>query len=341
MAAVDDIRSSIVLRVVVNLLEKGDVQGAVAAMNLDHDAFAKFELAIVNAYNGGGQAFVANLPKMSDPSGNRVVWHFGVRNTPGEAELRRHSAAFVTAATEDIKQAIGESMAEGLAKGQNPTQTALQVIGKVNRVTGKREGGILGLTSQQSDYVDNPRYRLNPDVEPPGARQQLESGDPAMMKAYLKRGRRDKRFDKTILKAIKDGKPLPKEFIDRVVGRYSDGLLKLRGEAVGLNETMNALAKSRHDAMQQQIDAGKAESQDVTKVWHHPAEEHPRLQHIAMDGKSVGFEEQFQMPDGTLMRYPHDPDAPAKHTIFCRCRTEYRFNAIDALIRKRRLAGVQ
>lgn len=52
--AIDDIRSNIVLRRVVESLERGDVKDAIAAMNLDEAAFRPLEEAIRQAYNGGG-----------------------------------------------------------------------------------------------------------------------------------------------------------------------------------------------------------------------------------------------------------------------------------------------
>jgi hypothetical protein len=44
--AIDDIRSNIVLRRVVESLERGDVKDAIAAMNLDEAAFRPLEEAI-------------------------------------------------------------------------------------------------------------------------------------------------------------------------------------------------------------------------------------------------------------------------------------------------------
>lgn len=87
LTAVDDIRSAIVLRVVVERLERGDVAGAIEAMHLDVDAFARLELAIVEAYNAGGAATVENLPRVTDPQGNHVVLRFGIRNPEAEAWL--------------------------------------------------------------------------------------------------------------------------------------------------------------------------------------------------------------------------------------------------------------
>lgn len=321
--AIAEIRDGVVLKVIVERLERGDIDGALAALNLETAAFARLELALAEVYNSGGMAFVQNLPKIMDPEGNRAVFHFAVRNTPGEAELRSHSANFVTRTTDETREAIRSTLTDGLAQGQNPTRTALQVVGRKNKVTGRREGSIIGLSSPQERYVAS-------------ARAELSSGDPKAISNYLTRERRDRIFDRTVRKALAEEKPIPAAMVDKIAGRYSDRLLKLRGDAIGLNETVNALGKSRNDAIVQQIMAGKVDAQDVTKIWHHSAQEHPRLQHVAMNGKSVAFGDQFALPDGTMMAHPHDPNAPAKHTIFCKCFCEYRIDYIGALVRKRK-----
>jgi hypothetical protein len=306
LAAVDDIRSAIVLRVVVERLEKGDVAGAIEAMHLDVDAFARLELAIVEAYNAGGAATVDNLPRVADPQGNRVVFRFGVRNPEAEAWLRDHSSTLVTRIIDDQREAIRTALTEGLAQGQNPRQTALGVVGRVSRTSNRREGGVIGLTAAQGQYVAR-------------ARQELLSGEPDQLQRYLERGRRDKRFDRTILASIRNGKPIPRETVDRIVGRYADRLLELRGSMLAQNETADALAKSREDAIRQQIRAGKIAAVDVKKVWRHTPQEHPRHHHRAMNGKSVGLDEQFELPNGVRMSYPHAPDAPMSEKGGCKC----------------------
>ncbi|WP_127524587.1 head morphogenesis protein [Mesorhizobium sp. Z1-4] len=321
--AVADIRDSITLRVIVERLERGDVEGAIRAMNLEPEAFARLERVIAEAYYDGGQATVGNLPLVRDPDGSRIVFRFAVRNPEAEAWLRQHSSGLVTRTTDDMRQAIRQHLTDGLAQGQNPRQTALQVVGRVDRASNRRTGGVIGLTAQQETFVSS-------------ARRELLSGDPEAMRHYLTRGRRDKRFDRAILKAIREERPLDSDTVVRIAGRYSDRLLQLRGESIGLSETMTAIARSRHDAIGQQIAAGKLEARDVVKVWKTTPQEHPRLHHRAMNGKSVPWGEQFELPNGVRMDYPHAPDAPAGETLFCKCTYETRIAFAGALVRRYR-----
>jgi len=322
--AIADIRDNITLRVVVERLEKGDIGGAIDAMHLDADAFAKLELAIVEAYNSGGQATVDNLPRLTDPQGNRVVFRFGVRNLEAERWLSDHSSQLVTRIVDDQRAAIRTALTDGLERGQNPRTTALNVIGRISRQSNRREGGIIGLTAAQERYVAS-------------ARQELASGDPEALAHYLTRRRRDKRFDRTVAKAIREEKPLPPEMVAKITGRYADGLLQLRGEMIGMNETMTALHTARHDAIAQQIASGKLVASDVRKVWKHTPQERPRLHHVAMNGKSVAWGEQFVLPNGVSLDYPHSPDAPASETLFCKCQYSIKIDYFASVARRHKV----
>lgn len=327
LAAVDEIRSAIVLRVVIERLERGDIAGAVAALQVEAEAYGRLERAIAEAYYDGGGATVGNFPAVRDPTGNRVVFRFGIRNPASEAWLRDHSSRLVTRIVEDQREAIRFVLTAGLERGENPRQTALDVVGRVERGTNRRVGGIIGLTAQQARYVE-------------AARRELLSGDPDAMRHYLTRARRDRRFDRSVIKAIRDGRRLDPDTVSRITGRYSDRLLELRGEMVAQNETQSALSKAREDAIRQQIAEGKVDADAVTKVWKHTPQENPRFHHRAMNGKSVGLDEQFELPNGARLSYPHAPDAPVGEKVFCKCLYAYKIDFFASVERRYRAAEV-
>ena len=66
----------IVLRRVIERLERGDINGAVAAMHLDPAAFRPLDESIRQAFNGGGVATVEQMRALKDSEGNRVVVRF-------------------------------------------------------------------------------------------------------------------------------------------------------------------------------------------------------------------------------------------------------------------------
>lgn len=320
--AIADIRSRITLRLLIERLERGDVQGAMDMLHIEREAFGQLEIAIANAYHGGGMAMAEDL-RLRDPEGNRVVFRFGVRNLEAERWLTEHSGAMITRLIDDQLNGVRTALTEGLARGDNPRTTALDIIGRANRITGRREGGIIGLTAAQERFVA-------------AARAELLSGDRAQMEHYLTRQRRDRRFDAAIRKAIAAGKALTVADVGKIVGRYSERLLALRGEMLARTETMIALGKSRDDAILQAIESGKVEADLVTKHWRSAGDDRVRHTHRALDGSAVPFARVFTSPSGAVLRFPGDPAAPASEIVGCRCTVEYRIDYTERLLRQRR-----
>lgn len=316
--AVNSIRSGIVLKRIVERLERGDLPGAIRALNLDESAYSPLSEALRQAYNAGGVATVDQMPALRDPEGYRLVVRFDMRNPEAETWLRDHSSTLITRIHQDQVVAIRESLSAGLERGDNPTRTALNVVGRVNRATGRREGGVIGLTSQQARYVQS-------------ATQELLSGDPEALRHYLTRERRDKRFDKTVLKAIAEEKSLPIETVNRITGRYSDGLLKLRGDMIARTETMAALNASQVAAYRQAIGEGKIDAQAVVKVWHSARDDRVRYSHSRLNGQRVGINGRFTSPYGSQLEYPGDPKAPTFETVGCRCWMQVRVDHLAGL----------
>jgi hypothetical protein len=171
-------------------------------------------------------------------------------------------------------------------------------VGRV--VDGKRQGGLIGLNSQQAQWVQNMRAEL---------------ADPARMANYFKRNTRDARFDKTVKKALDEGRAVSAVDIDRITTRYSDRLLQLRGQTIAVTETNAATSAGRMEAMQQLVEREGLRPEQVRKVWATAADERVRPSHMAMHGDSVGLNEAF----GNGLQYPGDLSGPADEVIGCRC----------------------
>lgn len=313
IAALDDIRSNAELLRIIERLEKGDINGALEAVHLDPAAFRPLEQAIVQAYEAGGSGAVRSMPTLRDPAGSRVVVRFDGRNVRAEAWLRNHSTSIVTGIVEDQAVAIRGALAAGMERGDNPRTVALDVVGRLDRRTGKRAGGIVGLSAQQAQFVEN-------------ARTELREGTPAALKAYLSRQRRDKRFDRTVAKAIKDGKPIPADQIAAMTQRYADSLLKLRGDTIARTEAMASLHSAQDEAYRQAVDAGGIQEQNVRRVWRSAMDRRVRDSHRHLNGESVGLNESFRTPSGSVLRYPGDPNAPLSEIANCRCTIQVRID---------------
>lgn len=213
-------------------------------------------------------------------------------------------------------------LVDGLAQGRNPTQTALDIVGRVSRATGRRTGGLIGLSGKQIEYVLS-------------ARLELASGDPKLLRKYLERGLRDKRFDPTVRRAIKAGKPVTQADISNLTARYSDRLLKHRAEAIALTETGQAVHAGKHEGMRQLIDTGAIQEEQIKRTWDASGDSKVRDSHNAMDGQKVsGLSTPFTSPEtGAQLMHPLDSSlgAPASEIIRCRCFENIRIDHVGGL----------
>lgn len=236
-----------------------------------------------------------------------MVIRFDARNPRAERWLRAASSNLVTEIIDDQRAGIRQALTQGMEAGSNPRTVALDIVGRVNLKTGKSEGGLVGLTSGQMRWVENARAEL---------------ADPEIMGQYFQRKRRDKRYDSTVAKALREGKPLSRGDIARITGRYADRLLKLRGDTIGRTEAMASLHAAQVEAMRQLVDTGKVRAEQVRKVWHATKDKRTRDGHRALDGESIGLNERFTSPEtGALMEHPGDTlhGAHGEDVINCRC----------------------
>lgn len=67
LQSIADMRSDAQMALVVDALEKGDVQRLMAVLNLDPTFFAPLDRAIQNAYIEGGIRALSGLPVLPDP----------------------------------------------------------------------------------------------------------------------------------------------------------------------------------------------------------------------------------------------------------------------------------
>ena len=314
-ATVADLRSTADLQRVITALEAGNLSAAVEALHLDPAAYGPLQDAVQASYIAGGTSGAGLANSQTDAS---VVIRFNARNFRAEAWLRDHSSTLVTRIVEDQRTAVRQALAAGMERGVNPKTTALDIVGRVNRATGQREGGILGLTAQQEAFSRS-------------ARDELASGDPALLRNYLTRTRRDARFDRSVAKAIRDETPVPADIIGKATERYKARLLELRGTTIGRTEAMASLHAAKQEAYLQAADAGQVSEADVRRVWDSAGDMRVRHTHAILDGETAGLREPFRSVSGALLMYPGDPSAPAAEIIACRCNLTYRIDFLANL----------
>lgn len=306
LEAVQEMRDGVQLQQLVEALKARNLEAAIAAVNIDRAVFRELENVYAKAFEAGGVVGAGGFPKVPDPNGGVVIVRFDTRMPTAERILREASSTMVTRISNDTKTMLRTVMSEGLEVGRGPMAMATDIAGRVSRTSNRREGGILGMTSVQERAVSS-------------ARQKLLSGDPSQMREYLGLKLRDKRFDRTVLKAINEGAPVSREMVGKITGRLTDRYVQFRAETVARTETLGSVNAGRHEAFRQGLDKTEYTEQDVTREWDDAGDAKVRNDHRGVS-KVRGLSQPFDV-GGSLMMHPGDTSlgAGAEQVINCRC----------------------
>lgn len=330
LAAVGDatVASESRLAAIIDHLEAGDIPAAVAASMVPDSFWARVDRSMQGAFVAGALYQQEALPlRPFGPGAPALVVGFDGRNPRAEQWMRTQSSRLITEISTSQREAAIVTLAEGLEAGRNPRAVALDLVGRKKKGQRLRRGGTIGLHSQDAGYV---------------AAMRAELADPATASKYFSRAARDKRFDRTVAKAIREGRPVLAARIDAAASQYSNRLLRNRGESIGRTEATAALNAGRREGMAQVIEdtQNEIEQSDTTRTWMATAGPRTRDQHAEMDGQSRPFGEPFVAPDGSRLMHPGDSSlgAPAKQVVKCRCYEQIRVDYL-AVARRRRAAA--
>ena len=297
-------------------IETGNVRDVLRSIGIQAGSFNALGDAMAAAYAASGTAAMVMLPLVRDARGFKVNFQFNARNLRAERRLSSYLSGLIQDFTKEAEAATRATLAAGLKAGRNPRQVAQELIGVYDRAQRKRVGGVLVLNRNQAEYVQR-------------AKAELSSGNPQALANYLTRTRRDKRFDGTVMKAMRGEIELSQAQINKLATRYADRLLITRANTIGQTEVMEALNSARMEAGYQAAEQAGVDPDQAEKVWIATLDNRTRDQHLHMNGVSVvGMDTPFTMPDGTQMQYPMDSSlgAGGSQTINCRCTYFVRLN---------------
>lgn len=295
------IRNQAQITQIANMLEAGDVDGALRAVGIDPVKFRPLDKALTDAFEAGG-TYAAKAVPVIRQDGLRVVFQFNIRNPRAETWLSNYSGTLIQEIVDDQRNMVRQNLTRAMQRGINPRTAALDLVGRI-AVSGNREGGVIGLTTSQEQWVAN--YI-----------DDLSSDNPAKA---LTRELRDRRFDSRVLSASEGGEPLTAEQIETMAKSYTNRALRFRAEAIARTEAQTALHESQQQAMEQAVETGLFNQTDIKFIWRTSHDSRVRDSHIAMDGQVKKMGEPFISGLGNLLEYPGDPNAPVEDVINCRC----------------------
>lgn len=189
------------------------------------------------------------------------------------------------------------AMVDGIRRGLNPIEQARAFRQSI------------GLTSKQQLSVQ--RFR-----------SLLESGSSEALTRRL----RDKRFDPTIRRSIRNKEPLSSGQVDRMVDRYNQRFVRFRANTIARTEALRAVHAGNDEGYHQAIEQGAVNADQLQRQWNDSSDGRVRSSHVHLDGMLRGIDETFPGRDGALL-FPGDANAPASETVQCRCVLSTRIDA--------------
>lgn len=235
---------------------------------------------------------------------------FDIENERAIRAAERNKLELVRGLTEETRETAHRVIYDGQRAHLNPRTIARDLRDSIT------------LTPHQAQHVAN-------------MRRSLESGDYGDV---LGRQLRDRRYDKILRRAAKDGTALTEKQIDKMVERYRLNYIGHRAETIARTESARNVHAGLEEAGRQAIERGDVEADQLVKEWIHAGRgENSREDHVDMDGTQVKFADLFELPDGTRMKYPGDPAGGAKHVANCRCTYA---TTLDVSVEKRRASSL-
>ena len=282
LVMVNSIKDEMVLKEIEQLIISGRINEAVTSAE-----------AYVNRFAGQiNNVFVASGESTAEIIGSLAVIDFDITNIRAVNIMRLNKLEFVREFMAEQRLATRYALMDGIERGLNP----------IDQARAFRDS--IGLTVRQQSAVSNYRRLLT------------EGSAEA-----LNRRLRDGRFDRTVISAIRDGRSLSPEQIDRMVGRYQERYVKYRSEVIARTESLSAVHEGKEEMYQQAFDSGTLDPEKCIRKWHPARDARVRDTHWPMSGQERKVGEPFTTGAGVKIMYPGDRNAPAKERIQCRCAT--------------------
>lgn len=306
-----------------NALASGNVEAALSLLGLDK---------VTGAWSGVKSALETGLWDAAMVTGKAVETLKGIefnfnRLNPVLVDwLQGYEFNLVKNINGKTREALRDEMVEGMRAGENPRDVAREV---------KK---VFGLTQTQRRAVKNFRKELESFhnkrtagawnlggkiSRAPGGAQTFEpDADGSPKDGISERRLRDFRYDGTLAKAMKSGKPLSKKQIDAMVEAYTRKYLKYRSETIARTEAMRASNAGVQESWRQMIVNGQVPQSLVRRQWIISKDERtcPICKPIPGMNPAMGvpFGTPFATPVGPIMLPPGPhPD--------CRCYVFIRF----------------
>jgi len=296
---VDAVRKQLTNKGMVPFLLRQDVNGLLQYLDLEHrlEEAAKgaglppgktsFQSLIAQVFNQGAQAGIQMLDHVSVQKASvGFAMAFDALSPTALSFLSGYTFSLIREMSKESRLAIGQVVQEAFREGGHPYSQARDIR------------NMIGLTRRQSRAVWN-------------FRRMLDSGDPSQLREALTRALRDRRFDPSIWRAIRQEAGIRRDRVDTMVERYHQRYLQYRARTIARTETIRASNAGQLEAWQQARQQGLLDADRTRRKWivTLPCPLCRQIRDMNKDG--VPLDEPFMGPDGPIDYPPAHPN--------CRC----------------------
>lgn len=310
MKSLNNISESINLDDLTAGVRSGNIDNVTRVINMQSSQFDPLRIVTSDGVNDGGAKTMTGFPAVFS-GGRRIKITFEKGSRRAVSVVDNLHTNLIREITQETKVAIENHLRYGLEQGKNPKTIAQGIRGTYDYNLREYRGGVIGLTEHQENWVLN-------------SERELRSGNPREMRKYLRKKLRDSRYDRNILKAINENKPLSEKTIRDATDAYRRKVVKYRAETIARDQSLEALSMGQDVATDQFLESGHLQEQDILQLWINSGDSRVRDTHIAvprMNKGGVRRGNMFETPLGPLLR-PRDRNSPGsvpENVIQCRC----------------------
>lgn len=282
LRAFERIRASLVGPELTRLLESGRLDAILSGPLSEEriqQAFAQAQRTLRDGAEAAAAAFTKDIPGL--PAGVA----FNLLNAEIARAIRDLNLHLFGALSRTVQDGVRDYVEATLRTGRPPREIVANLR------------SVIGMAPNQVAAVQN-------------FRRMLEEGDGEA----LTRALRDRRFDRTVVKAL-GGDGLTPAQVDRMVAAYERRMVAFHAETVARTAALSAQRMGQHLAWQGAMDRGDLDPGSVTKRWSGTLDTRERDSHLRLEGETVPFNQPFR--NGLM--FPGDLSGPPAEVFNCRC----------------------
>ena len=325
LAALEKVASLIDLEAVAKALEAGRVDQVMAMLggNAMEAAYDPVRAELRSAVDAGATAALAAIPSKNP----LMVVRFDSLNPNVVSYVRGYTFNLIREVTREQVAAVRQTVTDGLVAGKNPRAVARDVKQTVG-LTDRQAKAVLNFRRELETFHARKTaagWNLGAKVSraPGGSQTFAVDADGNPLDGVMERRLRDFRFDRTLANAMKTGKPLKPEQIDKMVEAYQRKYLQYRAQTIARTEALRSLNAGQRLAWTQAVEQGIVQGSLIRRRWVVAKDERtcptcrpiPRMNE-GEEGFGIGVDEEFRTPAGPMRLPPAHPNC--RCTVFVR-----------------------